>query len=329
VNEHLEKILDRLADQDQWQGIVTLIEQIPEEERDLDIVGWYVRALNNSWQLEKAVTASLRYRTLGKDDALWHYRLGYAYVNLSRYEEAEAALSRGKELAAKDQDKDVVEWIDELLEQMQEEKEDAAERAAAEVQRRAAWVPRDPVAPLFDGMDFTDFWDDCDYSLDKYVGAPATDATFAAAEQTLGYKLPESYKRLMRRHNGGVVNRRLFRVPFEAVDQPEAIYISGILGVDSAKDYALTGSVGSQFMIREWGYPDIGVAVCDTPSAGHEMIFLDYRNCGPMGEPEVVHVDQESDYAVTWLTGDFESFIRGLVCEDEDAVNYTAIVKHK
>ena len=58
------------------------------------------------------------------------------------------------------------------------------------------------------------------------------------------------------------------------------------------------------------------MAICDCPSAGHDMIFLDYRECGPQGEPKVVHVDQEDDYYVTFLADNFEKFIRGLVNED-------------
>jgi hypothetical protein len=42
------------------------------------------------------------------------------------------------------------------------------------------------------------------------------------------------------------------------------------------------------------------------------MICLDYRKCGPTGEPCVVHVDQELDYAITHVAENFESFIRGL-----------------
>ena len=45
------------------------------------------------------------------------------------------------------------------------------------------------------------------------------------------------------------------------------------------------------------------------------MIMLDYRECGPAGEPRVVHVDQEGDYQITFLAKDFEAFIRGLLHE--------------
>ena len=73
----------------------------------------------------------------------------------------------------------------------------------------------------------------------------------------------------------------------------------------------------TRLMVEEWGYPAIGIAICDCPSAGHDEIFLDYRACGPQGEPKVVHVDQEDDYCITPLADTFEEFIRGLVNDSE------------
>lgn len=71
------------------------------------------------------------------------------------------------------------------------------------------------------------------------------------------------------------------------------------------------------FNIDEWGYPPIGVYFADCPSGGHDMLCLDYRACGPSGEPTVVHVDQACDYKITFVAPNFEAFIRGL--EDDDA----------
>jgi hypothetical protein len=71
----------------------------------------------------------------------------------------------------------------------------------------------------------------------------------------------------------------------------------------------LGGSFGSRFWVEEWGYPEIGVYVADCPSAGHDMVCLDYRACGPTGEPQVVHIDQEwqsscaAELTDTWKCG--------------------------
>ena len=145
----------------------------------------------------------------------------------------------------------------------------------------------------FENFDFIDFWDDDEYAMNEYIGAPPTEEMIEETERELGYKLPESYIWLMKQHNGGIP----FNVCFPC-DEPTSwaddhVAITGIMGVDKDKIYSLCGQLGSRFMIEEWGYPDIGVAICDCPSVGHDMIFLDYRECGPQGEPKVVHVDQE------------------------------------
>lgn len=62
---------------------------------------------------------------------------------------------------------------------------------------------------------------------------------------------------------------------------------------------------------------EIGIYFADCPSAGHGMLCLDYRKCEPTGEPQVVHVDQERDYKITFVAENFESFIRGLESDDE------------
>ena len=165
---------------------------------------------------------------------------------------------------------------------------------------------------IFTDFDFSDFWDDCDYSLKQYVEEYPSDDLISSIEQELGYKLPASYIELMKLHNGGMTNKSCY-----PTNEEEYIAITGIMGIGRTKTYSICGELGSQFMIDEWGYPSIGVCICDCPSAGHDMIILDYSNCGKDGEPEVVHIDQESDFEKTFLAKDFETFIRGLVNEDE------------
>lgn len=148
----------------------------------------------------------------------------------------------------------------------------------------------------FEGFDFTNFWDDNYYARKEYISDAPTDELIADVEKELGYKLPASYIWLMKQHNGGIPFNTCFPTDSPTNWAEDHIAITGIYGIGREKDYSLCGEIGSQFMIDEWGYPEIGVAICDCPSAGHDMIFLDYRECGPFGEPKVVHIDQESDF---------------------------------
>ena len=170
---------------------------------------------------------------------------------------------------------------------------------------------------MFEGYDFTDFWDDDEYAMKEYVEEYPTDELIAEIEAELGYKLPASYIWLMKQHNGGMPKKTAFPTNEPTSWADDHIAIEGIMGIGRSKNYSLCGELGSQFMIDEWEYPAIGVAICDTPTAGHDMVFLDYRKCGSQGEPAVVHIAQEEDYKITHLADSFEEFIRGLVPEED------------
>ena len=164
-------------------------------------------------------------------------------------------------------------------------------------------------ADFFEDFDFSDFWVDSDYALEEYVRPPPSDELIKQAEEKLGYKLPESYIWLMNRHNGGIPRNTCHPMTEKTSWSHNHIEITAIYAVDSLVE-ATDNAVGM------WEYPDIGVVICDCPSAGHDYIFLDYRDCSKDGEPKVVHVDQEWDYKITIVADNFESFIRGLVNSD-------------
>ena len=166
----------------------------------------------------------------------------------------------------------------------------------------------------FADYNFSDFWDDDDYSLKEYVEEPPSDELIKSIEKELGgYKLPESYIELMKMHNGGETAKTCFPTNEPTSWAEDHIAITGIKGIGRTKCYSLCGELGSNFMKEDWGYPDIGICIADCPSAGHDMIMLDYSECGKNGEPKVVHVDQEHDYKITFLANNFEAFVRGLI----------------
>jgi hypothetical protein len=165
--------------------------------------------------------------------------------------------------------------------------------------------------PLFD-FDLSSFWKPSDYATRQYVDAPCTPESVAAVEAELGFRLPLAYVALAGFQNGGMPRNTAHRTASGTSWSADHVAITGIFSIGCSKPYSLCGELGSRFHMEEWGYPKIGVYFADCPSAGHDMLCLDYRACGPQGEPTVVHVDQELDYTITFVAADFESFIRGL-----------------
>jgi hypothetical protein len=157
----------------------------------------------------------------------------------------------------------------------------------------------------FEDFDFSNFWDSKNESLSQ----EKVNDFVQEIETESGYKLPKSYIDFMKMFNGGTPNKNCFIANIETSWSDNHICIEAFLELDDIASE-------TEFMKDEWGYPDIGLQICDCPSAGHDIVMLDYTKCGKSGEPSVVHVDQSFDYKITILAKDFETFIRGLVTED-------------
>jgi len=169
---------------------------------------------------------------------------------------------------------------------------------------------------MYENFDLSSFWEKSDYGAREYVEEPITPEIVTSIEKALGYKLPNAYIELMKTQNGGMPNKTCHRTAESTSWAEDHVAITGIFSIGRKKRHSLCGSFGSQFWIDQWKYPAVGVYFADCPSAGHDMLCLDYRECGSEGEPKVVHIDQECDYKITLVAENFESFIRGL--EDED-----------
>jgi hypothetical protein len=149
----------------------------------------------------------------------------------------------------------------------------------------------------------------------------------SAAQQTLGYSLPASYRDLLHSQNGGTPRRQCYPTggthwSDNHVRVVTVFGIGGEWGIDSEQ-------FGTRHMIRQAGLPEIGIVVGWTPAAGHDAIMLDYSICGPQGEPRVVHVDPEDDLT-TVLAPEFETFLRGLVdCGPYDKAREQALKEHR
>ena len=178
------------------------------------------------------------------------------------------------------------------------------------------------MSAIFADFDLEHFWEPSDYALREYVGAAVTDAMVEDIERRLGFTLPRSYVELMRVQNGGIPRRKRHRTTERTTWAEDHVAIAGLFSIGSDKRHSLCGEHGSQFWSAEWSYPEIGVYFADCPSAGHDMLCLDYRACGPGGEPAVVHVDQEWNYRIVTVAPTFEAFIRGL--EDASAFDIEA-----
>lgn len=320
MREDLLPQLDEWHEEDEFNEIVNAIMEVPAQERDYVLVSHLGRAMNNLERYEEAIEQFLTIAEEGKDDPLWHYRIGLAYYYLDQYDDALREFEISDQLDPGDEDTlEFLEWIRSkaVQEPVEESSVSSLESIEESSVTRLKPVEESSVSGvLFDtDLDFTNFWDDGEYALEQYVSDPPTDELIASVEEELVFKLPTFYIQMMKVHNGGIPQNRCFPIEEAVSGTQDHVTISGILGIGREMRNSLCGGSGSRFVIENGGYPEIGVVICDCPSESG-VVMLDYRSAGNDGEPEVVHIDKANHYKITKLAPNFEAFIRGLVNEE-------------
>ena len=152
---------------------------------------------------------------------------------------------------------------------------------------------------MLEGLELTKLFDTESKWGKEHIMPPLTDEMIKRAENTIGYKLPQSYIELLRFQNGGVI-------------EDDDCWLTVIYGIGTTAD-AFNG-LEDMFdnWMNEWEYPDIGIPFGETQTAGHDMYFMDFRDLDHNGEPAIVHVENEGDpedIRITKVADNFKAFL--------------------
>ncbi|MCR5210110.1 MAG: SMI1/KNR4 family protein [Lachnospiraceae bacterium] len=174
---------------------------------------------------------------------------------------------------------------------------------------------------MFENVDLDDIWFEVNenesdewgvYSDEakKYDCGPLDDEAIKKAEEELGFKLPESYIYLMKKHNGGLLAKN-----YLAIKNTDGFWdLEGIYGIGE-KNYSINHQNDNKADFEE-----NLISICSSVS-GHSNIYLDYNECGSQGEPRVIAIEDELDNTFV-LAKNFEDFISRLcVYDDEEEIS--------
>ena len=98
MKEKLLEKIERLIETKNHQEIIDLIEGLPEEELDTELIGELGRAYNNVGNYQKGLEILKSIETEVGDTALWNWRVGYSYFFLKDFISAKKCFLKAYEL---------------------------------------------------------------------------------------------------------------------------------------------------------------------------------------------------------------------------------------
>lgn len=152
------------------------------------------------------------------------------------------------------------------------------------------------------------FWDD-DGGGRCAERPPLTDELVTEAERVLGVTLPATLLDLLRLRNGGAVAPPWQALPTGRPTSWSETHVpfTELMGIGRVS--ASLSLLDTPYLVEEWELPSPIVLLTGD---GHWWIGLDYRKCGPRGEPSVSWFDAEEETELP-LAPDFRSFVEALV----------------
>lgn len=154
------------------------------------------------------------------------------------------------------------------------------------------------------------FWSDSAVG----VQPPLTDEMVVDAEGVLGVRLPFTLLELLRVQNGGVVADGCNAFPSTRPTSwsDGRVPFVTLMGIGAAE--GTLSLLDTPYLVQEWDLPSPLVLLTGD---GHWWIALDYRACGPEGEPSVTWFDTDLDQDLG-MAPDFRTFVEALTHEPDD-----------
>lgn len=138
-------------------------------------------------------------------------------------------------------------------------------------------------------------------------------------QKAFGYKLPESYVNLLKISNGGAPLLRYVKTDVKTSWAKDHILIIDLKGIKTNSNGTIDLQDSDYWAQQILEQPTTEFfVISDTPSGGHDVLMLDYRNCIlPEDEPTVVHMDNEYKNPIT-IASNFDDFLNRLYHDPED-----------
>ena len=104
MKDELLKKIEDLYDLDKHQEIIDMIEALPAEQLNNELIGQLGRAYNNIQNYEKAIEILKSIEIEEGNTMRWNYRIGYSYYYLDDYENAEKCFLKAHEIDPEDEE---------------------------------------------------------------------------------------------------------------------------------------------------------------------------------------------------------------------------------